>query len=257
MQWHWKWPICMDRIINGHFAKAFKNLGLYETGQEIPEKWIAQKFRMFFSFFKFAEVWGNYSIYRVYGVLSDVWNFAPRSKNSRRSFCSGGWMPCFAMAMFQKNAFAFCIATVPLKRFHRNASIMYWNGMAGIFDKAMCNKSTKSKSFISRIDFDWCWSDSDCSRLSFDSFGYARPSTDRMSSSNRVVSTFKWFGLFLCCSGCEYMVRKIGPVNADGRFTNKYLSGNKLIRFKCCGVIMPRNMASPMLSCTAAFASYG
>lgn len=71
MQWHWEWPICMDSIKNGHFAKAFKNLGLYETGQEVPVKSIPQRIAFIseisrFFPFKFA------GVYRVYGVLSDV-----------------------------------------------------------------------------------------------------------------------------------------------------------------------------------------
>lgn len=61
----------MDSIKNGHFAKAFKNLGLYETGQEVPVKSIPQRIAFIseilrFFPFKFA------GVYRVYGVLSDV-----------------------------------------------------------------------------------------------------------------------------------------------------------------------------------------
>lgn len=134
--------------------------------------------------------------YLVYGVLSDVWNFAPRSKKLRRSLSPGEWMPCSVVAIRQKNAFASFIVTVPLKRFQRNASIIYWNGMAGIFDRAICNRSTKSKSLISRINFEWNWSDSDWSRLNVDSFGYARPSTVNKSSLS-FNPAFIWFGLRL------------------------------------------------------------
>lgn len=121
-----------------------KIYGIFQCSKQITVTDVCQSRAIFFFFFCHKTQWELICIHLTNGVLSATWNFAPASKKYLRFSQSGWWMPCSFAAKFQKAAFALSIETVPLNKFQRKMSRIYWNGICGILDKAVRSNSIKS-----------------------------------------------------------------------------------------------------------------
>lgn len=140
---------------------------------------------------------------------------------------------------------------VPLNRFQRKTSIMYWNGICGILDNAVRSNRMRSYlligaslfrascSFWVAPAFDWRWFRWICATDTLTVFGAERD--------------FFEFEIF---TGDEYTVCNSDGLSFAESPAKRCLSERSCSRFKCGGAIMAMNIASPMLSWIAALPSW-